>query len=181
MDIVAHGLWAALGVACVQRQRRVSSGSAVAVVVLAALPDVAQLAPLVVIAAFGDETWQVLWTYANARPGLEPALPPRVGWLVHHLHCLMHSAVVAGVVTLALLAVTRRFWWPLLGWWSHIVIDVFTHSADFYPSPVLYPFTQRGFDGVAWNTPAFMVANYAVLAAATAWLWFTQPGRNRPP
>ena len=38
---------------------------------------------------------------------------------------------------------------PLLGWWSHIVIDVFTQSADFYPSSVLYPITQRGFDGLA--------------------------------
>jgi hypothetical protein len=53
---------------------------------------------------------------------------------------------------------------PLLGWWSHIVIDVFTHSADYYASPVLYPITQRGFDGIAWNTPWFMVLNYSVLA-----------------
>ena len=72
-------------------------------------------------------------------------------------------------------------WLPLLGWWSHIVIDVFTHSAEFYPSPVLYPFTQRGFDGIAWNTPAFMAANYLALALAAAWLWLTPPpARSRP-
>lgn len=49
------------------------------------------------------------------------------------------------------------------------MIDVFTHSADFYPSPVLYPFTLRGFDGLAWNTPWFMVVNYVALVAAFLW------------
>jgi membrane-bound metal-dependent hydrolase YbcI (DUF457 family) len=53
--------------------------------------------------------------------------------------------------------VRRTLWIPLLGWWSHIVIDVFTHSADYYAVPVLYPFTERGFDGIAWITPWFMV------------------------
>jgi membrane-bound metal-dependent hydrolase YbcI (DUF457 family) len=65
---------------------------------------------------------------------------------------MMHSAVGAVVVTLLVWRLRRALWIPLLGWWSHIVIDVFTHSADDYPSPVLYPFTQRGFDGIAWNT-----------------------------
>jgi hypothetical protein len=89
----------------------------------------------------------------------------------HHLHCVMHSALVAAAVTLLLWAVMRSLWLPLLGWWSHIVIDVFTHSADFYPSPVLYPITQRGFDGIAWNTPWFVVVNYAALAGVGVWLW----------
>ena len=64
----------------------------------------------------------------------------------------------------------RSLWFPLLGWWSHIVIDVFTHSADYYAVPVLYPFTERGFDGIAWTTPWLMVANYLALAAVGAWL-----------
>ena len=41
----------------------------------------------------------------------------------------------------------------LAGWWLHIVIDVFTHSAEFYPAPVLYPITREGFDviQVPWS------------------------------
>lgn len=49
--------------------------------------------------------------------------------------------------------------------WSHIVIDVSKHSADYYPSQVLYPITQRGFDALAWNTPWFLVPNYFLLCA----------------
>jgi hypothetical protein len=91
---------------------------------------------------------------------------------------VLHSAVVAAVVS-ALAAWRARWVLPLLGWWSHIAIDVFTHSATFYPSPVLYPLTQRGFDGIAWNEPWFMAVNDAALAAAALWLWFTQPSRGR--
>jgi hypothetical protein len=54
------------------------------------------------------------------------------------------------------------------------VIDVFTHSASFYPSPVLYPFTMLGFDGIAWNTPWFMVVNYLLLGMAFIGLMLTR-------
>ena len=49
---------------------------------------------------------------------------------------------------------------------------MFTHSADYYPAPVLYPITERGFDGLAWNTPWFLVLNYLALGTVGAWLFF---------
>ena len=112
-----------------------------------------------------------LRAYAVALPGQEPALPPMVELWSHHLHCVAHSAIIAVAVTLLAWALRRSLWIPLLGWWSHIVIDVFTHSADYYPSPVLYPITERGFDGLAWNTPWFIVLNYAALGLTGLWLW----------
>jgi membrane-bound metal-dependent hydrolase YbcI (DUF457 family) len=86
----------------------------------------------------------------------------------------MHSAVVAGGVTFLLWMKTRSVSIPLLAWWSHIVIDVFTHSAAFYPVPVLYPFTMRGFDGIAWNSPWFQALNYGLLGAAFIYLMRTR-------
>jgi hypothetical protein len=38
------------------------------------------------------------------------------------------------------------------------------------PAPVLYPFTYRGFDGMAWNEPRFMVLNYLALVGCAAWV-----------
>ena len=90
----------------------------------------------------------------------------------------MHSAPIASVVTGAVWMVRRAFWIPLLGWWSHIVIDVFTHSADYYTVPVLYPFTERGFDGIAWVTPWFMALNYVALAAVGLWLVLSRRERH---
>jgi hypothetical protein len=180
MDIIAHGLWAAAGAVALGRKRPLRHGRTLAIVGLAVAPDLAQLLPLAGAALIGGAGWGVLWAYGSAVPGTEPVLSPLLALWTHHLHCTLHSAVVAAIVTALAWVLTRGFWLPLAGWWSHIAIDVFTHSADFYPVPVLYPFTQRGFDGVAWNTPAFMLANYAALAATAAALYLTREGRNRP-
>lgn len=178
MDILAHGLWAGAGLALAQRRLRLPQRIVVTTVVLAVLPDLAHLLPTVAWALFGDGSFAAVHAYAVAMPGQEPVSPALVELLSHHLHCILHSAVVAAVVTALMWTVLRAWWIPLLGWWSHIVIDVFTHSADFYPVPVLYPFTQRGFDGLAWNTPWFMVVNYAALAGVWAWLLHK---RSKPP
>ncbi len=174
MDILAHTLWAGAGIALARRRRPIAVRTVAATLALAALPDVVQLLPIIGWWLFGDGSWAVLRAFAAALPGQEPALPPLVNLLSHHLHCIMHSAIVAAAVTLLLWLVWRSPWIPLLGWWSHIVIDVFTHSATFYPSPVLYPITERGFDGIAWNTPWFMVLNYIALGASGLWLAFAR-------
>lgn len=180
MDIVAHGLWAGLGAVWLARRRPVSRGQGAGAVALGMLPDVAHLLPVAAWSLFGGGTAADLAAYAFAMPGGEPAMPFWASEAAHHLHCIFHSALVAGAVAWLLARVPR--WWrvlavPLAGWWLHIVIDVLTHSADFYPAPVLYPITQRGFDGIAWNTPWFMAVNYATLALAAVLLW---RGRRRP-
>lgn len=177
MDIVAHVLWPAVGAAVVHRRRPLSRSTVVATLVLAALPDVLHLVPIAGWWLLSDGSFAAVRGYAVAIPGQEPGLPPVVQLWSHHLHCVMHSAPVAATVTLAVWIMRRAFWLPLLGWWSHIVIDVFTHSADYYTVPVLYPFTERGFDGIAWITPWFMVLNYLALAAAGTWLMLS---RRRP-
>jgi hypothetical protein len=170
MDVIAHTLWTALAVASWRRRKPVTGPTAAAALSMAALPDAVQLLPIALWGLFGNGTLGALQAYAMASPGHEPSLPPLVQLAAHHLHCAMHSAPVAAVVSLALWPVLPKVWVPLLAWWLHIVIDLFTHSADYYAVPVLYPFTYRGFDGVAWNTPWFMALNYIALAAVSVWL-----------
>lgn len=181
MDMVAHTLWAGAGVVLAQRRWPIPPRTAALTLLLAALPDVLHMLPLVGWWLFGDGTFAALRAAAMAEPGREPALPLLVRQGSWHLHCVMHSAVVAGVVTLAvaLRACHSLAWIPLLGWWSHIAIDVLTHSAAYYPAAVLYPFTQRGFDGLAWNTPWFLALNYGVLATVGLGLWLTRHGPSR--
>jgi hypothetical protein len=170
MDILAHMLWAGAATALIARRRALTRRTVAATVAMAALPDVMQFVPLLGWVVAGDGPWTVLFDHAIATPGNEPALPAFLVLLSHHLHCTFHSAVVAAAVTVALRLVRRSLWLPLIGWWSHIGFDVFTHSADFYAVPVLYPFTYAGFDGIAWNEPWFMAANYAALLGAAVWL-----------
>jgi hypothetical protein len=163
MDILAHALWAGAGAELAGGRRPLKRRTVALIVALAALPDILHLLPIAGWLLLGEGTFAALRTYAIAMPGQEPPLPSVVQLLSHHLHCMAHSAVVAAAATLLVWVALRSLWIPMLGWWSHIVIDVFTHSADYYPVPVLYPITDRGFDGLAWNTPWFMVANYVVL------------------
>ena len=126
MDILAHTLWAGAGVALARRRWPIATRTAAATLMLAALPDVVQLLPIIAWWLFGDGSWAVLRAFASALPGQEPALPPLVVLLSHHLHCIMHSAIVAAAVTLLLRLPRRSLWIPLLGWWSHIVIGYST-------------------------------------------------------
>jgi hypothetical protein len=178
MDILAHTLWAGAGVIWLARRRPLARRTVAATIAAAGLPDTFQMLPLLAWWWFGGGSLEAVRAYALAVPGQEPVMPALMGLWSHHLHCTAHSAVVAGGVTLMLRAWRRGFWLPLLGWWSHILIDVFTHSADYYASPVLYPFTRRGFDGVPWNAPWFMVLNYLALLAVFAALWKMSPRRR---
>lgn len=107
---------------------------------LAAVPDVLHLLPILAWWAFGGGGWDLVLSYAVAVPGQEPGLPAMVNLLSHHLHCSMHSAIVAGGVTLLMWTVRRSLWIPLLGWWSRVpVIDVFTHSSRLLRRPGVVP------------------------------------------
>ena len=176
MDIVAHGLWAAAGTVLARRHGLVGRRAALGAVALAVLPDLVHGLPVVGWALSAGDAYTVARDYAVALPGQEPAMPAAVALAAHHLHCAVHSAVVAAVFTLAWWIAARSLSFALFGWWSHIVIDVFTHSADFYPSPVFYPFSARAFDGIAWNAPWFMAANY--FALGLVWLWIARSARS---
>ena len=176
MDVVAHGLWAA--VICRWRGRRqpIARSATAWTIGLAVAPDLVQLTPIVAAALTTPQGWSSLQAYIHALPHYQPVLPPQVEFVVHHLHCTMHSALVAALATLLSWVFLRRFWWPLVGWWMHIVIDVFTHSRDFYSSPVLYPITQRGFDGWAWNDPWQLTFNYGLIGI----FWFITRNPTMP-
>lgn len=171
MDIVAHGLWVGVGAAWLHRHRRLDRRTTAVTVIMAVIPDIIQLLPLVYQLLFSPTRWAVLLAYAYALPRFEPVMSPILNELTFHLHCAMHSALLAGVVTAVSWVWLKRLWIPLLGWWSHILIDVLTHSADFYPSPVFYPATYWGFDGIAWNTPWFIVANYLTMLIVAVVIW----------
>jgi hypothetical protein len=68
------------------------------------------------------------------------------------------------------------FWkeWALLlgGWPLHIIMDIPTHSREFFPTPFLWPISDVTFNGISWATAWFMIANYSLLAIVfTTLVW----------
>ena len=119
-----------------RRKRHITKKSIYGIVLLAALPDVLQLLPVLGWVAIGDGSIGLVYEYVFSTPGTEPHFPPIVQALASHLHCIAHSAIVAGAVTLLAWLLRPQLLIPLLGWWSHMILDVFTHSKDYYPAPV---------------------------------------------
>lgn len=176
MDIVAHGLWVAAGAVWLRRKGRVTTRAVWGAIALGVLPDVIQTVPVAAWAVSAGETGS-LFAYIVAEPGSEPPMPAMVASIAHHLHCVMHSVIVAGAVTAVAWSALRRFPLVLLGWWAHIALDVPTHSNAYYAVPIFYPVTYRGLDGIPWTTPWLLAANYVLLAIAYVWLYRTRGSR----
>jgi hypothetical protein len=173
VDAFSHGLWGAAVAEVVRRKRGGTRGQVALAAVLGIAPDVGQLLPVAAWFLAQSEPGAIL-EFIRAVPGGEPSMPDAVRATSHHLHCVFHSAPIAITVSLAPWRLLGRLWIPLVGWWSHIAVDVPTHSGDYYAVPVFYPFTYWGFDGVAWTNPWVMGLGYAALGVVYARLWRTR-------
>lgn len=83
--------------------------------------------------------------------------------LASALYNISHSAVVFAVVFGVVYFIMRRPVWELTGWLLHIIIDIPTHSYQFYPTPFLWPLSGWKFDGFPWGTPWFLILNYTAI------------------
>jgi membrane-bound metal-dependent hydrolase YbcI (DUF457 family) len=83
---------------------------------------------------------------------------------VYKLYDFTHSLVV----WLGIFFVLKIFglsWWIVVfyGWGLHILLDIFTHTTEFFPTPILWPFSKFHFSGINWSNKWFMLFNYSLL------------------
>lgn len=173
MDIFSHGLWAAAAYKAVNNKKRLNLWKAA---FWGVFPDLfAFTIGFVWILgnlAFGDLSFADL-----PRPDLvEPASDELVfgngdiqntasfiARLTATLYHFSHSAVVFFVIFGVVYFVFRRPIWELGGWLIHIILDIPTHSYQFYPTPVLWPLSGWTFDGFSWGTLWFLIPNYIAI------------------
>lgn len=165
---MSHALWAGLAGEAGRRRWQAGPGAVAGAVVFGVAPDAVALAPVLGWALTQADPAALVTAYIWAMPGSEPTLPFVVAELAHHAHCFMHSAVIAALATIIAWVRRPALLLPLSGWWTHIVLDVATHSDDYYAVPFLYPFSTWGIDGIEWTNPWVLVLNYAALASAYA-------------
>jgi hypothetical protein len=170
MDIIAHGLWAAAG-ATVARKSAYARIRLGWTVFWAMFPDLLAFAPPVAIGLW------LLVTGGSLRRGRLP----HVNFAVP-LYPVGHSLIVFLLVFGVASILARRVILELLGWLSHILIDIFTHSFRYYATRFLWPLSDIRFNGLPWWTPWFWCATYVALAIVYFLLW--RKGwltRTRPP
>lgn len=164
MDIISHGLWG--GIAFGRKSKRVfwtSFGFGVA-------PD---------FLSFGIFTGMTLLGLASgpdwsSGPPSMHAIPQ----YVHILYDITHSLVVFLAVFFAVWLLKQRPFIPMLAWGLHILVDIPTHSTDFFPTPFLWPiFHDMYVDGIPWSHPSIFIPNILFLAMLYGW-WFLQKKKS---
>jgi membrane-bound metal-dependent hydrolase YbcI (DUF457 family) len=159
MDILSHGLWG--GIALGRRSRRsywTAFGFGVA-------PD---------LCSFGLLFAQGLLTHGlDFFDGLgRPPDPSAIPAYVHQLYNVTHSLVVFAAVFALVWLLRRRPLWELGAWGLHIAVDIFTHSAAFFPTPFLWPLSDARVNGVPWSDPRIFFGNALLLAALYTWFYY---------
>ena len=160
MDIISHGLWGATAANIADKKinKKISPWWAT---FWGVFPD---------LFAF---TIPFLWLMlklvegGSDIPNIRGAeLQPDSPWVFHiatTLYNYSHSMIVFLAVFGLVYFVLRRPLWELIGWPLHIIMDIPTHTYQFYPTPALWPLWNKKFSGFSWATPWFMVLNYSVL------------------
>jgi hypothetical protein len=164
MDIVAHGLWAAAAAKGTKRKWRVNVRVAWAAW-WGVFPDLfAFTLPLTVMLwyRFTDPAQAA----AHAMPHRMPHLT--LAWQLYQIsHSLIIFLAVFGLVWL----VARRPRYELLAWALHILMDIPTHTARFFPTPFLWPISSYRASGISWGNRWFMLFNYGALVLVYFLLW----------
>ena len=78
---------------------------------------------------------------------------------VYSLYDISHSLVIASIFIFIAYKINKEFAFPMLAWPAHIILDFFTHSIEFFPTPILWPISDFRFDGIPWSNPIVFFAN----------------------
>jgi len=167
MDIFAHGLWAGAAYNAVNKKTKKPLNVRLAAF-WGMFPDLFAFT-IGFVWLFGNLIFGEMSISQLPRPdAVEPApqdtLP--IFRLTSLLYSISHSAIVFLIVFGVIFLILRRPLWELGGWFIHILLDIPTHSYQFYPTPFLWPLSGWKFDGFSWGTPWFLILNYSAIIIA---------------
>lgn len=109
-------------------------------------------------------------------------LPTDSHWVFHlasTLYNYSHSIAIFFAVIALIRVIHKRIPWELGGWLLHILIDIPTHSYQFYPTPFLWPLSDWKHNGISWAIPWFMIVNYSSLVIIFLLLFFNKIKHKR--
>jgi hypothetical protein len=174
MDIVSHSLWGLLAGKTAEPALGRVSGRQLAF--WGAWPDLFAFSLPVLAMVWSFLTGTLSWSCLLHRGS--DGLPPDFGRFgpfgaAPFLYDISHSLFVFLVIFLAVWYAASgwrrlrrdRLPTPMLSWLLHLLMDVPSHSLAFYPTPIFWPLSDWRFNGLVWNQPAFLLADYVSLSA----------------
>ena len=82
---------------------------------------------------------------------------------VYSLYDISHSLVIASIIIFIAYKINKEFAFPMLAWPAHIILDFFTHSIEFFPTPIFWPLSDYQFDGIPWSNPIIFFTNVLLI------------------
>ena len=82
---------------------------------------------------------------------------------VYSLYDISHSLVIASIIIFIAYKINKEFAFPMLAWPAHIILDFFTHSIEFFPTPILWQISDFKFDGIPWSNPIIFFTNVLLI------------------
>ena len=121
-------------------------------------------------------TWIGLFDHPDWSSGNHPD-PSQIPLFVHTFYNYTHSLVIFALIFGLVWLVRRKPLWVMAGWGLHILVDIPTHSAEFFPTPFLWPISSFSVDGHPWSSPEIFIPNILLLCVLYAWFYIIKPRR----
>ncbi len=148
MDILTHGLWGGL---IFGKDKKFFKYA----LLFGILPDLIPFAP-----------YTIFQLISGALVIGKPELRSFPDW-VFVLYNTTHSLIVVTTIWIIIRKfLGKEYSIAFLAWPLHILMDIPTHTADFFPTKILYPLSHLHYDGVSWSHPIIMIVNYSLLFLA---------------
>ena len=154
MDIISHGLWG--GVAFGRKSKKIFWIA----FFFGIAPD---------LFSFGIFFIQNI--FVNGLSFSHEAYHTIIPSYLYALYNITHSLVIFTLVFLIVSYFFKRPVYEMCGWGLHIVLDIFTHSYAFFPTPFLFPISNFKVNSIGWNHPIIFVPNIILLLIVYAYLW----------
>jgi len=78
---------------------------------------------------------------------------------VFSLYDFSHSLIIALIFIGVVYTINKDFCFPMLAWPFHILLDFFTHSLKYFPTPIFWPISDYRFNGIPWSNSYIMLIN----------------------
>jgi len=188
MDLISHGFWAATVYKAANKnnsQSRLRQKSNFLLFVFwSILPDVVSFGLMafwiifVFISSGFDSSF--LPSHMRAINVNEPPAPSGfmpIFRLSSVLYSVSHSVIIFFLIFGLFFFIIKKPPWTMLGWFLHILIDIPTHSYQFYPTPFLWPISNWYFYGISWGMSWFLILNYAAMIVVYLFFWRKRPDK----
>lgn len=171
MDIFAHTLWANAAARTANKKLE-KKGKSLRIHPLwtgfwGVFPDLFAFSIPFIISIYGIITGNISFD-SLSHHGL-----PNGFDLAGTLYQYSHSLVIWTAVFIITWIISKRPRWELLGWLLHILIDIPSHSIEFFPTPFLFPISEYRFPyGISWANQWYMIINYLLLLVVFSYSLF---------